>query len=106
MASNINTTSNKAGAGNAGEMSREAAWDELTQRLSIGEVVEGVVEDIQPYGVFFNIGERFPGFLDVLEVPADLPEAGRHVRLEIAQFADWNRQIRVTLTDDRPNKSE
>lgn len=101
MASNIDTTSDKVDA-----VAQAEAWEEVLQRLRIGQAVQGVVEQKQPYGVFFDLGEQFSGFLDVLEVPSEPLEIGQHVWLKIVQFADWNRQIRVTLTDVRPNKSE
>lgn len=101
MASNIDTTANKWNS-----VTETEAWGEVQQRLSIGQVVQGVVEETKTYGVFFDVGEQFPAFLDVVEVPPRPFEIGQHVRLKIVQFADWNKQIRVTLTDDRPNPSE
>jgi ribosomal protein S1 len=101
MVNDIDTTCSKADT-----LTHERAWAELKQRLGIGRIVQGIVEETQPYGVFCDVGERFPAFLDVLDVPAEPLEIGQHVRLKIVQFADWNRQIRVTLTDDRPNPSE
>jgi ribosomal protein S1 len=100
MASNIDITSDKVDS-----VASDEAWEEVLQRLGIGQVVQGAVEATKPYGAFFDIGEGVPAFLDVLEAPAEPLEIGQRIWLKIVQFADWNRQIRVALTDDRPHAS-
>ena len=69
--------------------------------MCVGQLVEGVVEDVQPYGVFFNIGEQFSAFLDVADPACTTLAVADEVWLKISQFADWNQQVRVTLASDR-----
>ncbi|MGE0376890.1 MAG: hypothetical protein AB7I48_03090 [Planctomycetaceae bacterium] len=85
----------------AESVQREAAWDRVKQRYRTGQLVEGVVEELQSYGVFFDIGARFPAFMDILDLPAEPIEVGRTEPLRIVQFADWNKQIRVAPAGSR-----
>jgi ribosomal protein S1 len=71
------------------------SWERVKERFRVGQIVQGVVKNVQVYGVFFDIGASFPAFMDVLEAHAQPMDVGQEMSLKIVQFADWNKQIRV-----------
>jgi len=96
MANNVTTTPDEAEPATS-----DRSWERVRQRFHVGQIVHGIVGDVQAYGVFFDIGATHPAFLDILEAPSEPLEAGRETWLKITQFADWNKQIRVTLAENR-----
>jgi ribosomal protein S1 len=76
------------------------AWEEAKRRHDVGDVVAGVVVSYEPYGMFVDLGEPVPGFVDPIEIPDDAPDVGETLRFRILQFSDWNRQIRLSLNLD------
>ncbi|MEZ6052980.1 MAG: hypothetical protein R3C02_16595 [Planctomycetaceae bacterium] len=73
----------------------DMAWDRLTKRLHVGQLIHGQVEETQMYGVFFDVGFQFPAFMDVIDARHHSYQVGEDVCLKIVQLADHNRQIRV-----------
>ena len=73
----------------------ERSWERVKERFRVGQIVKGVVENVQVHGVFFDIGASFPAFMDVLEAQSQPMDVGQEISLKVVQFADWNRQIRV-----------
>ncbi len=85
--------------------SEEAKWQEVKQRLKIGDQVEGRVTDKAGFGDFIDIGEGFPALLESILMqtpeeyryrPTDYYPLGSTVKAIIVLFDDWNRQIRLT----------
>lgn len=74
------------------------SWEQLKQRLYVGQQLPGVVREVHPYGVVFDIGEDYPAFMDVIELPLRAFNVGEEVWLKIIQFTEWNKQVRVTTT--------
>lgn len=86
-------------------------WTALKNRLQIGQVVEGVVQHREPFGIFVDLGEDFVGLVEVVCLPFppgkaidvdDYPEVGETVQARVLQFVDSNRQIRLTMRDVPP----
>jgi ribosomal protein S1 len=73
------------------------AWDALKRRLKPGQVVEGVVAQSETFGVFFDIGEKFPAFVDPPDLPPQPLRPGDRCRLKVLQLADWDHQVRAML---------
>lgn len=80
-------------------LSADDAWDALKRRRRVGQIVEGKVTQCEPYGTFLDVGERFPAFVDPLDLPATPFDVGDCCQVRILQFADYNRQIRVAVVD-------
>ena len=73
----------------------EQAWEAVKLRRPVGQIVLGKTVQIEPWGAFFDIGERFPAFIDPLDLQGEQLPLGSQRRLKILQHADWNRQLRV-----------
>jgi small subunit ribosomal protein S1 len=68
---------------------REQKGAELLARLSVGDEVDGLVQSIQPYGVFVDLG-GFEGLVHVSELahnrvanPSDVVSVGDQVRVKV-----------------------
>lgn len=73
------------------------SWDEIKVLFPVDSHVEGTVEAVHRYGVFFEIGQPFPAFLDVGLAPEYEPHPGDLAVLQVIQHVDRNRQLRVKL---------
>jgi len=82
-------------------ISDDDAWAAIKRRRQVGQVVRAIVTQIAPYGVFADIGERFPAFVDRVELAGAELTVGGHCTLKILQFADRNRQIRTAIATQR-----
>ena len=78
-------------------ISDDEAWAAVKRRRRVGQIVRGIVTEVVPYGAFVEIGERFPAFLDPVEIAGSEVIPGDHCTLKILHFADRNRQIRVAF---------
>ena len=85
----------------AQDEAHNAAWMKVKKRLRIGQILLGVVQEVRPFGVFIDLGESVSGFLDILECPDTGLQVGEPVEVRIVQFADWNKQVRVVLTNGK-----
>jgi len=70
-------------------MSRHTAWAEFVARYSVGDVVEGDVVSVEPFGAFVRVGD-VDGLAPKPEWPV-LPEVGSTVRVRILAV-DYDRQ--------------
>lgn len=78
-------------------LSDDEAWEAVKRRRSIGHVVDGVIERIETFGAFVDVGERFPAFIDAVDLPEEGFRSGDHCFVKFLQFADWNHQIRAAI---------
>jgi small subunit ribosomal protein S1 len=65
------------------------AWAEFAARHGVGDVVEGDVVSVEPFGAFVRVGE-VDGLAPTVEWPV-LPEVGATVRVRILAV-DLDRQ--------------
>ena len=78
-------------------------WDSLKKRLHVGGSVKGVVTHRFSFGVFLDIGEQFPGLLEITHMTfpndkiiatKDLPNIGDKLsNLTIIGFRERDRQV-------------
>jgi transcriptional accessory protein Tex/SPT6 len=75
-------------------------WGEL----QVGQIRMGVVERLESYGVFVNIGAERPGLLHVREMsqgyvrhPSELVKLGDEVEVKISQIDRQKRRIDLTM---------
>jgi hypothetical protein len=96
-----------SGAASARRLSNEVptlpddqAWEAVKQRRPVGQVVFGEAVQIEVWGAFFDIGERFLAFIDPLDLVGKEVTLGARRSLKILQHAEWNRQIRSMIVDE------
>ncbi len=71
------------------------AKDDKLNALKVGEVKEGTVETIQPYGAFVNIGDDITGLLHVSQIsekrlksPGEVLKEGQKVTVKVTGIKD------------------
>jgi len=85
-------------------------WDELKEQLEVGDAVKVVVSNIEPYGVFVDLGNDIEGFLHVSEIswdknikhPKDYLEVDQEIDAEIVELDFEKRKLRVSLKNLLP----
>ncbi len=89
-------------------------WDDLKEQLEVGDAVRVVVSNIEPYGVFVDLGNDVEGFLHISEVswdknikhPKDYLELDQEIDVEIVEIDFENRKLRVSLKNLLPKPFE
>ena len=85
-------------------------WDDLADQLEVGDAVKVQVSNIEPYGVFVDLGNDVEGFLHVSEVswdknikhPKDYLEVGQEIDVEIVEMDFEKQKLRVSLKNVLP----
>ncbi len=80
-------------------------WDEIKEELDKGDVIEVVVSNIEPYGVFVDLGNDTEGFLHISEItwdknikhPKDYLNVGENINVEVIEIDPKDRKLRVSL---------
>ena len=80
-------------------------WDELKDQLEVGDAVKVEVSNIEPYGVFVDLGNDIEGFLHVSEIswdknikhPQDYLKVEEEIDVEIVEMDFEKRKLRVSL---------
>jgi small subunit ribosomal protein S1 len=82
-------------------------WYQVTETLCEGDVVEGTVTNIVPFGVFVDVGEGIEGLVHTSEMPdqgatrSDL-DIGSPVTVRVLNIDEWKRQIALRLQAGSP----
>jgi small subunit ribosomal protein S1 len=94
----------------AKEILREQAAKERTARISnveVGLVTEGVVESLQPYGAFVNLGNGLSGLLHISQIsdkrlkhPSEVLKEGDHVKVKIIAVKDGKLSLSMKALND------
>jgi small subunit ribosomal protein S1 len=86
-------------------------WNQATESLRKGDVVQGTVTGIEEFGAFVDLGEGVEGLVHVSEMPdgettrSDL-EPGTPVVVSVLEADQWERQIALRLEDIRPSRTD
>jgi len=80
-------------------------WEDLKEQLEVGDTIKVVVSNIEPYGVFVDLGNDIEGFLHVSEIswdknikhPKDYLKVGEEIDVEVIEIDTENRKLRVSL---------
>ncbi|HHO42655.1 MAG TPA: 30S ribosomal protein S1 [Epsilonproteobacteria bacterium] len=80
-------------------------WKDIEKILSVGDTVSAQVSNIEPYGVFVDLGEDLEAFLHVSEIswdknvkhPQDYLTIGQEVNVEIIEINKEEKRLRVSL---------
>lgn len=83
----------------------EDPWKEIQKELKKGYTIKVVVSNIEPYGVFVDIGNDIEGFLHISEIswskdikhPSDFLKVGEEIDVEVIEIDSVNRRLRVSL---------
>jgi len=80
-------------------------WKDIDNIIGVGDTVTATVSNIEPYGVFVDLGEDLEAFLHVSEVswdknvkhPKDYLEIGQDINVEVIEIDKEGRRLRVSL---------
>ena len=81
-------------------------WLELAESgLATGDVIKVVVNNIEPYGAFVDLGNDIEGFLHISEIswdkniqnPKDFINEGDEINVEVIEIDTEKRKLRVSL---------
>jgi small subunit ribosomal protein S1 len=89
-------------------------WSNINEILGIGDTVTATVSNIEPYGVFVDLGEDLEAFLHVSEVswdknvkhPKDYLAVEEEINVEIIEIDNEKRRLRVSLKNLQPKPME
>ena len=85
-------------------------WNEIENELEVGDTINVVVSNIEPYGVFVDLGNDVEGFLHISEIswdkkpksPKEYLNIGDEIDVEVIEIDTVNRKLRVSLKNLLP----
>jgi small subunit ribosomal protein S1 len=85
-------------------------WSDIDSILGVGDTVTATVSNIEPYGVFVDLGEDLEAFLHVSEIswdknvkhPKDYLSNNEEINVEVIEIDKENRRLRVSLKNLMP----
>lgn len=80
-------------------------WKEIEKELEVGDAIKVNVSNIEPYGVFVDLGNDIEGFLHISEIswdknikhPSNYLSIGQEIDVEIIEIDTQNKRLRVSL---------
>jgi len=80
-------------------------WNEIKDELEVGDTINVTVSNIEPYGVFVDLGNDVEGFLHISEIswdkkvknPNEYLKIGDEIDVEVIEIDPQNRKLRVSL---------
>jgi len=80
-------------------------WKRIDNIIEVGDTIKVIVSNIEPYGVFVDLGEDLEAFLHVSEIswdknvkhPKDYLSVGEDIEVEIIEIDKENQRLRVSL---------
>ncbi len=79
-------------------------WAQAISQFKIGDVVDGVVQKVVPYGAFVRIGEGLNGLIHISELsdklvknPEDIVKIGQEVKVKILSISSTERHLGLSL---------
>lgn len=73
----------------------EAGWNDFVAQHAVGDVVDGHVVSVVPFGAFIRIGDDVDGLAPQSEWPA-LPELGSRLPVRILAIDVDNRRVALS----------
>jgi small subunit ribosomal protein S1 len=85
-------------------------WEDIDSIIGVGDTVTATVSNIEPYGVFVDLGEDLEAFLHVSEIswdknvkhPKDYLNNGEEINVEVIEIDKEGRRLRVSLKNLLP----
>lgn len=89
-------------------------WEEVESELDEGDTITVTVSNVEPYGVFVDLGNDIEGFLHVSEItwdkniksPKDYLEVGQEIDVEVIEIDPKKHKLRVSLKSLQPKPFE
>jgi len=89
-------------------------WEEIRNVLDVGDVINVAVSNIEPYGVFVDIGNDIEGFLHISEIswdkniknPKEYVTLDEELDVEVIEIDAQSRRLRVSLKNLKPKPFE
>lgn len=83
----------------------EDPWREVEKELEVGDAIKVIVSNIEPYGVFVDLGNDIEGFLHISEIswnkniqnPEEFLKVGQEIDVEVIEIDPKDRRLRVSL---------
>ena len=83
----------------------EDPWKEVEKELEVGDAIKVTVSNIEPYGVFVDLGNDIEGFLHISEIswnkniqnPEQFLKEGQEIDVEVIEINTKERRLRVSL---------
>lgn len=79
-------------------------WAKAISQFKVGDVVDGEVQKVVPYGAFVRIGEGLNGLIHISELsdklvknPEDIVKAGQKVKVKILSISSTERHLGLSL---------
>jgi ribosomal protein S1 len=79
-------------------------WSEAISQYKVGDVVEGEVQKVVPYGAFVRIGKGLNGLIHISELsdklvkdPSDIVKANQEVKVKILSISSTERHLGLSL---------
>jgi ribosomal protein S1 len=79
-------------------------WSEAISQYKVGDIVEGEVQKVVPYGAFVRIGKGLNGLIHISELsdklvkdPKDIVSAGLEVKVKILSISSTERHLGLSL---------
>lgn len=87
-------------------------WSEAISKYKIGDVVDGEIQKVVPYGAFVRIGEGLNGLIHISELsdklvknPEDIVKIGQPVKVKILSISSTERHLGLSLKATDSSKS-
>ncbi|MEA1916902.1 MAG: 30S ribosomal protein S1 [Campylobacterota bacterium] len=85
-------------------------WKEIEDELEKGDAITVTVSNVEPYGVFVDLGNDIEGFLHISEItwdknikhPKDYLELGQEIDVEVIEINPDTHKLRVSLKNLLP----
>ncbi|MCR5792900.1 MAG: S1 RNA-binding domain-containing protein [Lachnospiraceae bacterium] len=100
----------------AKEVAREQAEADRNSKISKlqkGIITKGIVEKIQPYGAFVNIGEGLTGLVHISQIaykhiksPNEVIKEGQEVKVKILDVKEGKISLSIKAAEERPLENE
>jgi small subunit ribosomal protein S1 len=88
-------------------------WSQAISQYKVGDIVEGEVQKVVPYGAFVRIGKGLNGLIHISELsdqlvkdPADIVKAGDEVKVKILSISSTERHLGLSLKAVDQEKAE
>ena len=79
-------------------------WSQAISQFKVGDVVEGEIQKVVPYGAFVRIGEGLNGLIHISELsdklvknPEDIVKVGQQVKVKILSISSTERHLGLSL---------
>ena len=75
-------------------------WSVVTENLREGQIVDGIVTKIVPFGAFVDLGQGIEGLVHISEMPDEMtssPAPDSPIKVRVLQVDNGRRRISLSL---------